>query len=233
MAINITFTNRIDLKSLKILIYGEPGVGKTVLMKTAPNPLIISAENGLLSLAGENIPVIELKTLQDIEEMVEYLESDNKEIQEIQTICIDSISEIAEIIFAECEKMTSANGKVLPMLQAYGKLGSIGKNIIRRLLAIDTKHLYVIAKMIKHTDDYSNITTWSPEMPGGQLKNFLPYQFDLVCPLRIWQNGSGKKQYRYLQTESDIQYMAKDRSRKLAVKEEANITKLFNKILNK
>ena len=34
---------------VKMLVYGESGMGKTMLTATLPRPLLISAESGLLS----------------------------------------------------------------------------------------------------------------------------------------------------------------------------------------
>ena len=40
---------------VKILCYGEAGVGKTVLLATLPRPVLISAESGTLSLQVQNL----------------------------------------------------------------------------------------------------------------------------------------------------------------------------------
>ncbi len=59
MAIRLTTTTE-SVEYVKCLIYGESGVGKTWLCQTAPKPVIISAEKGLLTLKHVNIPVIEM-----------------------------------------------------------------------------------------------------------------------------------------------------------------------------
>ena len=40
---------------IKVLVYGGAGVGKTVLTATLPNPVLISAESGSLSLRESNL----------------------------------------------------------------------------------------------------------------------------------------------------------------------------------
>ena len=52
MAINLKTTATIESSGVKVLVYGQAGSGKTTLIRTAPAPLILSAEAGLLSLAG-------------------------------------------------------------------------------------------------------------------------------------------------------------------------------------
>ena len=56
MAINLKSTATIASSGVKVLVYGQAGSGKTTLIRTAPAPLILSAEAGLLSLAGTDIP---------------------------------------------------------------------------------------------------------------------------------------------------------------------------------
>ena len=51
MALKFTTTNQAaQLHGVKALVYGPSGAGKTTLCATAPAPIIISAEAGLLSL---------------------------------------------------------------------------------------------------------------------------------------------------------------------------------------
>ena len=64
--IKITSTKDFYLRGIKCLVYGESGVGKTVLCSTAPDPIIISAESGLLSLRKKDIPVIEINSLKTL-----------------------------------------------------------------------------------------------------------------------------------------------------------------------
>jgi hypothetical protein len=66
-------------------------------------------------------------------------------------------------------------------------------------------------------------------MPGKTMTNGLSFFFDEVFALRIGKLGDGTT-YRYLQTQPDLQYDAKDRSGRLKMVEEPDLTKVFNKI---
>lgn len=63
MAIEIRKTNDISVtgRGIKLAVYGGAGIGKTRLSATAPNPLIISAESGLLSLKDSATDYIAIK----------------------------------------------------------------------------------------------------------------------------------------------------------------------------
>jgi len=90
MAIKLTTTDVVS-EFVKVLVFGDSGVGKTVLAATAPSPIIISAERGLLSIAGTSIPVLEVSTLEELYEAYEYVTGEEGDIY--KTICLDSVSE--------------------------------------------------------------------------------------------------------------------------------------------
>ena len=58
MAISLRNTRDVGTAGVKVLVYGHAGAGKTSLIRTAPNPVILSAEAGLLSLSDLDIPYI-------------------------------------------------------------------------------------------------------------------------------------------------------------------------------
>jgi len=69
-----------------------------------------------------------------------------------------------------------------------------------------------------------------PMMPGAKVGPQLPYLFDEVFMLGI-ESPPGQPSYRYLRTQPDFTYDAKDRSGRLDVIEEPNLTKVITKIL--
>lgn len=223
MAIRFTTTAE-SSNFVKCLVYGESGVGKTTLCKTAPKPVIISAESGLLSLKDQNIPVIEISSFEDFKEAYEFVTM-NPKAARFETICLDSISDIAETILAEEKKVCGADPR-----QAYGSYADKLLPYIKKFRDIEDKHVYFTAKARSQKDGMTEMLMWGPSMPGQQLGPALPYLFDIVMALRIGETED-KTKFRYLQTEPDLQFGAKDRSGKLDSIEEPNLTKVFAKIL--
>lgn len=228
MAVKITTTKELSNK-VNILVYGDSGIGKTYMIKTAPEPIIISSEKKALSLEEKEIselPMWLVETVSDIEEVIGWLQNDKCVCK---TVCVDSLSDIAEMVLAECKKKYSDGRK------AYGEMS----DIVYELTLQFTKELprlnvYMIAKSIRLEDAYTNIPTWRPSFPGNSLngKRDLVYLFDICCALRKWEDEDGTP-HRYLQTEPDIQYSAKGLASKIAPAEEPDLTKLFNKILRR
>lgn len=224
MAIKLTTTGQ-SATHVKALCYGDAGAGKTVLGATAPNPVIISAESGLLSLSHMNIPVIEVQTLDDVKEAYEFI-TESKDAEQFETICLDSITEIGEVMLSQYKKEDKDPRK------SYGALADHMAQLIRTFRDLEGRHVYFSAKMVRIEDEYTGISTFRPMMPGKTLVNGLPFFFDEVMALRIGEADDGTK-YRYLQTEPDMQYTAKDRSGALDMIERPDLTHLFDKILGR
>ena len=215
MKIKIQSTKDVHINGIKCVIYGASGVGKTVLCATAPKPIIISAEKGLLSLADHDIPFIEVSSIQEIGAAFDLI----KKSDEYETICLDSLSELAEVVLEDFKKEV-ADGR-----QAYMKLSSSFGALIRNFRDLADKNVLFIAKQKRIEDEESGAVTFEPYLPGKVLPFNLPYFVDEVFAYQIDRKGN-----RYLQTQGDRKFPCKDRSGKLDKQELPNVTDIFNKI---
>ena len=224
MALKFSTTDKEAVgQGVKVLVYAESGVGKTVLCATAPKPIILSAESGLLSLKKFKIPVIKIETLADLEEAYKWLLAGKQGADQFQTICLDSITEMGEVVLANA-KLTVKDPR-----QAYGELIEKITKQIKQFRDLEGKNVYMSAKMEKSKDEISGMTMFGPSMPGQKMGPAMPYLFDEVFNLRVLQTSEGQK-YRALITQPDLQYVAKDRSGALATIEPPDLAKVFSKI---
>ena len=216
-----------DIHYVKLTVYGLAGVGKTVLCSTAPKPIILSAEAGLLSLANKDIPVIEIHNVQQLQDAYAFI----KEHGHIyDTVCLDSISEIAEQCLddhlGKLAKKAIEEGKNTDPRQAYGKMAMDMARLTRAFRSLP-KHIVFTAKQGYVTDDIAKITRFGPMLPGQMYTQNFPYFVDILCCMRVAKDGT-----RYLQTQPDLQYLAKDRSGRLNKGEKPNLTEIYKKVID-
>ena len=221
MAINIRSTNTITTSSLKVLVYGQAGAGKTTLIKTLPKPLILSAEGGLLSLRKENLPFVEIKSMSDLQEVYIWLR-DSEESKQFESVALDSISEIAEVVLGS-EKSATKDPR-----QAYGATQDQMTALIRAFRDLPERHVYFSAKIERQQNELGQLLH-SPAMPGQKLGQMLPYFFDEVFALRVTPDKDGSPT-RMLMCVSDGIWTAKDRSGVLAPWEPADLGAVITKI---
>ena len=220
MAINLKSTNTVSASNLKLLVYGQAGAGKTSLIPTLPKPIILSAEGGLLSISGHDIPFVEVTSMDALREAYSWLLSSD-EAKQFDSVALDSISEIAEVCLSK-EKSIAKDPR-----QAYGEMQTTMAELIRSFRDLP-KHVLMTAKLEKAQDEMGRML-YSPSMPGNKTGQSLPYYFDIVAALRVEKDAEGVTQ-RAMMLESDGMWQAKDRSGKLAAWEAPDLGEIIKKI---
>lgn len=221
MAINLKQTGAISTNGVKMLVYGQAGTGKTSLIPTLPRVVVLSAEGGLLSIQGADVPYIEINSMTSLMEAYSWL-TESAEAKGFDSIALDSISEIAEVVLAE-ELKKQKDGRA-----AYGELNTIMAGMIRAFRDLPAKHVYFTAKCDKSQDETGRLL-YAPSMPGKSLSMQVPYFFDLVLALRVEKDSEGLAQ-RALMCDSDGIWQAKDRSGKLGAWEAPDLSAIIAKI---
>jgi len=221
MAINLRSTKGLHANGVKLLVYGNAGAGKTSLIPTLPNPIVFSAEGGLLSIADADVPFVEVSSYDTLMEAYQWVTSSD-EAKHFESIALDSISEIAEVVLNH-EKKIAKDPR-----QAYGAMQEQMSDIIRAFRDIPGKHVYFTAKCEKTADEAGRIL-YAPSMPGNKTGQSLPYFFDEVLALRVEKDAEGNAQ-RALMCDSDGLWLAKDRSGKLDTWEAPDLGAIINKI---
>ena len=221
MAINLKSTGNLAGNGVKLLVYGQAGAGKTSLIPTLPNPIVLSAEGGLLSIQDAELPYIEITTMAELQEAYKWL-AESAEAAQFESVAIDSISEIAEVCL-NYEKKVNKDPRA-----AYGAMQEQMADIIRVFRDLPAKHVYMSAKLEKTQDEMGRIL-YAPSMPGNKTGQSLPYFFDEVLALRVERDAEGNSQ-RALMCDSDGLWLAKDRSGKLESWEAPDLSMIIAKI---
>ena len=221
MAISVKRTKDAHAHGVKLLVYGAAGSGKTTLVRTLPNPIIISAEAGLLSLVGEDLPYLEVESMASLKDAFAWL-AGSEEARDFASVAIDSISEIAEVVL-NYEKKIAKDPR-----QAYGAMQEQMTDLIRAFRDLPGRHVYMSAKLEKSTDELGKVF-YAPSMPGNKTGQALPYFFDEVLALRVERDAEGVPQ-RGLMCATDGLWSAKDRSGRLDAWEAPDLGAVIAKI---
>lgn len=160
--------------SIKALIYGQPGLGKTTLALSSPAPVLFDFDNGVHRVN----PLHQTDTVQieSWQNMVDVLA--NEDLSAYKTIVIDTAGKMLDYLGAfliqRNPKLGKTNGALT--LQGYGERKAEFNSFLKRV-AIMGKHLVFVAhdKEEKKGDE----TIMRPEI-GGSSGNDLIKELDLV-----------------------------------------------------
>jgi len=221
MAVKLKNTRDLHLSGVKLCVYGQAGAGKTSLIRTLPNPVVLSAEGGLLSIRDADLPYIEITCMDDLREAYEWLAT-SQEGMSFDSVALDSISEVAEVVLT-AEKKANKDGRA-----AYGEMSSVMQDLIRSFRDLPGKHVLMTAKLEKSQDEMGRML-YNPSMPGKTLTQGLPYFFDEMFALRVERDAEGVAQ-RALLCQPDGLWYAKDRSGVLDMWEMPDLGAIIRKI---
>lgn len=187
---------------VKAMIYGPTGSGKTPLINSAPKPVMLACEPGMLSMRGSNVPTFQAPTVALIDEFFEWFKGSN-ETKNFDTVAIDSVSFMCDIYLREARK-NNKHG-----MKAYGEMG---ENVMKHMMTIyfmPNKHAYMISK--ETTVDNQK----RPYYPGNMVPTELPGLFDQVLRLGLY-NIPNVGQQKAFRCWSSIDELARDRTGNLA-----------------
>lgn len=224
MAIQVLNTKDLTTQGVKCLVYGPAGSGKTRLCATAPRPIVLSAESGLLSIRDSALPYIPIRNFAELGEVASWVLS-SQEAKAFDTICLDSISEIGEVVLADLKEKHKDPRK------AYGEVFDLMLKIIRTFRDLPGKNVYFSSKQERIKDETTGAVLYAPAMPGQKLGPELAYFFDEVFQLQLYVDPQTKEEIGALRTRKDAQFEAKDRSGKLDPWEKPDLSAIFNKIM--
>ena len=173
------FKKPADLKvnqTIKALIYGEPGMGKSTLALSAPTPLLLDFDGGVSRVNGAfQCPTLQVESWEQVGEALKEIESGSVPCQ---TIVIDTAGKMLDYMSAAIIKENSRYGKAdgSLTLQGFGVRKSMFINFLGRV-SIMGKHVVFVAHAREEKDD--DVVKKRPEI-GGSSAGDLIKELDLV-----------------------------------------------------
>lgn len=228
----ITNTRDIENHALKILVFAPPGNGKTFLASTTGGKtLIISAEAGLLCLAGHDIDVWDI-TKNEKGELLSSPQERLNRLQEAYTyllngtdykwVYLDSVTEVSQTVVAMLNKQFPDRKDSIVM---WGENTKMMTALVKNFRDLPKYHV-VFSSLVKVDKDENN-KRHTGINASGRIADDMPAWFDEVFFLHV---DDDKK--RWFWTAANDRIACKDRSGKLDPVEPADLKYIAEKILS-
>jgi hypothetical protein len=158
---------------LKVLIYGQAGVGKSSLALSAPKPLMIDCDGGIHRVNYSHIgDTVQVSSYEDVLNVL------NENLSAYESLIIDTggklLDYMAEYIVKRNSKMGKMNGTLT--LQGYGERKAEFSALCKRISLLD-KHLVFVAhrQTQQENDNYRYVPLF-----GGSNYDSLVTELDMV-----------------------------------------------------
>ncbi|KKM73036.1 hypothetical protein LCGC14_1414500 [marine sediment metagenome] len=211
-------------QSLKMVVYGNSGVGKTTFASTAPKPIILSAEAGLLSIADKDIDVISIDKWTDLHDAFDYLKNAK---HDYKTVVLDSLTELQK---KHQDHLVGASEKQMTQ-QQWG----INIEVLRKTCrAFRDLPMNVILIALASEIEQNGVSVTRIALQGKSLPNEVMGFVDLVGHMvtqeRVVEDSEEMKIVRAIRFQPTDTIAAKDRSDRLEIWEKPDFTKIYNKV---
>ena len=162
--------------TLSVLIYGQPGIGKTTFGVSAPDAVLFDYDGGVQRINGAHqVPTLQPTSWEDTNEALKEIAL---EMPEVKTIVIDTVGKMLDFMSAYIikndPKMAMRDGSL--SLKGYGVRKTMFVNFIKQL-AMMGKNVVFIAH--EREERRGEETFKRPEI-GGSSANDLIKELDLV-----------------------------------------------------
>ena len=161
--------------TIKMLVYGQPGIGKTTIALSSPNPVLFDFDGGVSRInKAHQCPTLQVESWEQVLDALTELEQGN----DFKTIVVDTAGKMldfmSDYIMRNDPKMKMRDGSLA--LKGYGQRKVMFVNLLKRVSMMG-KHIVFVAHEREDKDGDTRIVR--PDMSGSSLGDLLK-ELDLV-----------------------------------------------------
>jgi hypothetical protein len=150
------------------LVYGQPGVGKSTLALSAPNPVCIDTDGGMYRIDKRyQVAVLQPSCYDDVLELL-----NGQELASYETVVVDTLGKLIDLmgvhVGAKYPKYRQSNG-ILTM-QGWGVLKQEFSALVRLLRGLDKNLIFVAHESEEKEGD---VTRKRPDASGSARKDIV------------------------------------------------------------
>lgn len=178
---NIKSTRDAVLDTMKAVLYGPPGSGKTTMGATFPDVLILSAESGLLSVRDRDLDVWTISVWEDLEEAFAFLKHGG---HKYRSVAIDSLTEAQKKLHEHIVRKFPGKRRDYEDLMSQSDWGYAIDRMRKMCRAFRDLPLNVVFIALDQTEITEEETITKPALSGKTLSDELCGWVDAVvyCP---------------------------------------------------
>lgn len=167
--------------TVKMMIYGQAGMGKSTLALSAPKPLLLDFDNGVkrVNMAHlENVDIVQITQWQDVQQVLQ------EDLSCYQTIVVDTIGKMMDFI------ITYKCGTRQPQIRDWGGINAEFSWLARTLSSLNKNVVFVAHRDTRKEGDD---TVFIPALREKSY-NSIVTELDLLGYLEMRnENGSQKR----------------------------------------
>jgi len=213
--------------TIKMLIYGSSGVGKTVFGSTAPDVLFLDVEAGTLSIADKKIDRVKIEKFSDIQEVYNFLKAGG---HKYKTVVLDSLTETQK---KSMDGILEKSGNEKPSIADWGTNIETIRKMVRAFRDLPINVIFISLEQVEK-DEITGTVIRMPGLQGktlpAEIMGYVDIVGYMVAQEQIDKATSVKSIIRLIRVQPGTNVSAKDRSAKLGTWVEPDFGKIYNTV---